>query len=92
MLEEKPSYVPAGPGDTIDVTECNRVVVYCNHKNGNSGGCVPRSTSRSIGGCNDDVRVETNEFGSKVRQLVDLSCGVPVFERDVLTLNVTEVA
>ena len=34
MLEEKPCYVPTGPGDTIDVTECNRVVVYCNQRMG----------------------------------------------------------
>jgi hypothetical protein len=92
MLKEQPCNVAAGPSEIVDVTKRDRVVVDRNHEDGDRGGGSLDGTRCGSGARNNHVCIETYQFGSKIGQSIDFSLGVPIFEDNILTFEVSQLA
>jgi hypothetical protein len=77
-------------GEAGDETNFDRVIADA-EDDGDRGGCRLGSQRRRRAACDDHGDPPANQFGRQLGQSTDLIIGPPVFDRDVLTLDIAGI-
>ena len=89
---EEPGDVSPWPSETGNEAQRNRVVVDPRHDDGDLGCRSFRGTSSGLGGRDDHIHLESDQFGGEARKSIVLSLGAPELDGDVLTTDVPSLA
>jgi len=90
--KEQAGDVRARPGQAGDELERNWVEVDAHNEDGDCLRCFLGCSRRVIGGRNDDVDVETDQFGREAGEPIRPPLGVPVLDDHVLAVDVAQLA
>ncbi len=83
--------IPTRPSETGHEPVANRIA-HSHHDDGNGGGCLLCGTASRRSHRDDDIDLETGEFGRQSRKALDSPVRRSVFNQDVLALHIAVLA
>jgi hypothetical protein len=93
LLKEQSGDISGRSREAADVTQCERVVINCNHHNWKvTGGCYSRFEDELGTGGNDDIDISADQLLHGFAEVFSLSLHIQELEGEILTFDISELS